>query len=276
MSRERGDGIVRNEAWRQRLLEEREAYAHQVALIDESGPGKLHEGGQMLEELTIRNHPGDIGSEMFEREKEMGLRSGFMRHIAEIDDALARMAEGTYGICEDCGAAIATARLEAMPSATTCIACQEKREALADQFHRPIEEQVLNPPFGRTFRANTGDPGYDGEDAWQEVAQHSTSDSPSDVPGAVSYRDLVNSDEHVYGIVDPMDGIVGADGDPLDGVAIPADLHVFSVFDVTEEESPPLTEEARSEDQWRTDHLRRAPGATHGGGIGGPLAPRGE
>jgi YteA family regulatory protein len=258
---------------RQRLLAEREAYAHQVDLIDMSGPGHLSEGDQIPDELPISNHPGDLGSEMFEREKEMGLRSGFLRHIHEVDDALARMDAGTYGVCEVCGQPIPTARLEAMPSATTCVQCQERRESLNDPFHRPIEEQVLNPPFGRTFRSGSDDPGYDGEDAWQEVAQHGTSETPSDVPGAVSYRDLYNSDENVYGIVDPLDGIAGEDGEALPGVAVPPEAHVFAVIDpLAQNGGIPLPDLAReawpdgdgyaarrslAEDIFRTDHRKR-------------------
>lgn len=200
---------------RQQLLDERESYQHQIEVIDETGLGKLSQGDQLQEDGTIDNHPADLGTEMFEREKDMGLRSNATRRLREIDIALERMAAGSYGTCEDCGTTISPERLEVFPSATTCINCQMKREAVPDRFHRPIEEQVLNPPFGRTWRDGTGDPGYDGEDAWQEVAQYGTSESPSDVPGAVKFTDMYNSDEDVYTIVDHMDALVDENGEPL-------------------------------------------------------------
>jgi YteA family regulatory protein len=260
---------------RQRLLEERAEYEEQIKMIDEThGRFPGHDGSlQIIDESVISNHPGDLGSETFEREKDLGLRSGFERHISEIEGALARMQEGSYGVCEVCGKPIPRARLEAMPSATACIACQERIESLNDPFHRPIEEQVLNPPFGRTFRSGTDDPGYDGEDAWQEVAQHGTSESPSDVPGAVSYRDLYNSDENVYGVADPLDAIAGEDGEVLPGVAVTPETHVFSITDpLAQEGGIPLPDLAReawpdgdgyaarrslAEDIFRTDHLKR-------------------
>lgn len=260
---------------RQQLLEERVEYAHQIKMIDETfGRGDGHDGPmQTIDDSVISNHPGDLGSETFEREKDLGLRSGFERHISEIDAALARMDEGNYGVCAECGQPIPEARLQAMPSATACIHCQERRESLNDPFHRPIEEQVLNPPFGRTFRGGSNDPGYDGEDCWQEVAQHSTSESPSDVPGAVSYRDLYNSDENVYGVADPLDAIAGEDGEALDGVAVPPEVHVFSITDpLAQNGGIPLPDLAReawpdgdgyaarrslAEDVFRTDHLKR-------------------
>jgi len=202
------------EALRQALLEEREAYQRQIETIDETGLG-MSQGDQLQEDSTVDNHPADLGTETFERSKDLGLRSNALRRLREIDIALERMASGTYGMCEECGQPIAPERLEAFPSATTCIECQQRREALPDRFQRPIEEQVTSPPFGRTFRDSSGDPGYDGEDAWQEVAQYGTSETPQDVPGAVSYQDMYNSDEDVYGIVDPMDALVDENGEPL-------------------------------------------------------------
>lgn len=201
--------------FRQKLLEERQRYQDQIDMIRETGLGDLSHGDQLQEDSTVDNHPADLGTEMFEREKDLGLRSNALRRMRDIDVALERMAAGTYGVCEECGGPIGMERLEVMPSATTCIQCQQGRESLVDRFHRPIEEQVLNPPWGRTNKDGSGDPGYDGEDAWQEVASYGTSETPSDVPGAVKYTDLYNSDEEVYTIVDPMDALVDEDGEPL-------------------------------------------------------------
>ena len=51
-----------------------------------------------------------------------------VRELAEVEAALARIADGTYGTCIDCGAEIPAARLAVNPSARRCIACQEKFE----------------------------------------------------------------------------------------------------------------------------------------------------
>ena len=204
------------EHYRQLLLEERQQYQDQMETFRETGLGDLSHGDQLQEDSTVDNHPADLGTEMFEREKDIGLRSNAVRRLRDIDTALERMESGLYGVCMECGQAIAPARLEAFPSALTCIHCQEQKEAFPDRFHRPIEEQVLNPPFGRTWRDGTGDPGYDGEDAWQEVAQYGTSETTSDEPNAVKYQtELYQSDEDVYTIVDPMDALVDEDGEPL-------------------------------------------------------------
>ena len=58
------------------------------------------------------------------------------RHeLAMIDAALARIDEGKYGICTDCGATIAPARLKALPFATLCITCAREHEEDARQAH---------------------------------------------------------------------------------------------------------------------------------------------
>jgi DnaK suppressor protein len=48
--------------------------------------------------------------------------------LRRIDTALARLSEGSYGLCEDCGQRIPEARLEAEPTALRCIRCQEVYE----------------------------------------------------------------------------------------------------------------------------------------------------
>lgn len=200
--------------FRQKLLDERAFYQERINMIEETGLG-TSQGDQLQEDSTVDNHPADLGTEMFEREKDLGLLSNNLRRLREIDIAMERLQSGSYGICEECGQPIGEARLEVFPSASTCITCQQKREALPDRFHRPIEEQVLNPPFGRSSRGGSGEAGFDGEDAWQAVAQYGTSETPQDVPGARTYGDMYNADDDLYAVVDPMDGLVDEDGEPL-------------------------------------------------------------
>jgi len=61
----------------------------------------------------------------------VSLRVGRMLHreLKRIDAALARLAAGAYGICADCGNSIAARRLEAIPWAERCIACEERAQA---------------------------------------------------------------------------------------------------------------------------------------------------
>lgn len=65
------------------------------------------------------------------RDLELAMDAHDTHEIATVDAALKRIADGTYGACVDCGAAIAEARLLAAPEASRCITCQEKLEKQA-------------------------------------------------------------------------------------------------------------------------------------------------
>jgi RNA polymerase-binding transcription factor DksA len=73
-------------------------------------------------------HPADIGTEVFEHEKNQSLLEQIEYELAEIDQAFERLDAGGYGICEDCGKKIPAARLEAMPAARFCVDDQAKME----------------------------------------------------------------------------------------------------------------------------------------------------
>lgn len=201
--------------FRRRLLEAKQQYAGEVERLNAWGLGQSM--SEAYEEMSLYdNHPADAGTEMFEREKDLGLRSNAQRMLMEIDHALARMDRGQYGICEWCGRAIPEERLEAFPMTTLCVECKARREAPPDPFRRPIEEKVLFPPFGRPRRAGEEYAGYDGEDAWQDVAVYGTSETPQDVPGATDYDDLYRSREHP-GATQPVERMVDEDFEPLRG-----------------------------------------------------------
>ena len=62
----------------------------------------------------------------FERSQVGALVDQARAHLAEVDAALERVEDGTYGVCESCGQPIAPARLEARPVARTCITCASR------------------------------------------------------------------------------------------------------------------------------------------------------
>jgi DnaK suppressor protein len=59
------------------------------------------------------------------------------RELQAIEAALGRIAEGSYGICADCGEGIGRARLKANPTANRCLPCQEENERPGGQAHPP-------------------------------------------------------------------------------------------------------------------------------------------
>jgi DnaK suppressor protein len=70
----------------------------------------------------------DAGSKNFEREHEMSIAANAREMLLQSERALARIAAGTYGVCESCGDPIGKARLQVFPRATLCMSCKQKQE----------------------------------------------------------------------------------------------------------------------------------------------------
>ncbi|MDD4953790.1 MAG: TraR/DksA family transcriptional regulator, partial [Candidatus Omnitrophica bacterium] len=73
-------------------------------------------------------HMADVATDNYDREFSLGIASNERKMIYELDDALKKIDEGAFGICEDCKSPIAKNRLKAVPYARLCLKCQEKRE----------------------------------------------------------------------------------------------------------------------------------------------------
>jgi DnaK suppressor protein len=70
----------------------------------------------------------DAGAKTYQREHELALTHNARELLAQNGRALARMADGSYGVCESCGNAIGKARLQAFPRATLCVQCKQREE----------------------------------------------------------------------------------------------------------------------------------------------------
>jgi DnaK suppressor protein len=90
---------------------------------------EIHQQGILGEEHAgYGNHMADDATEVFEQTKSLALRRNLERMLGQVEDALRRSKEGTYGLCEQCGARIDPARLRVLPYATLCLGCQQHRE----------------------------------------------------------------------------------------------------------------------------------------------------
>ena len=161
------------------------------------------------------NHPADLGSETFEREKDLALWNNTNEVYQRITEALDQIREGTYGLCELCGQEIREERLEAIPYTTLCYSCAQETEDKYINRERPVEEEVLTPPFGRTFLDDSDYVATDGEDIWQAVARYGTSESPSDVGGSESYEDTFYDADEDQGIVERVESIIDVRDDEI-------------------------------------------------------------
>jgi RNA polymerase-binding transcription factor DksA len=74
-------------------------------------------------------HLADLGTDTFEHEITVGLLENSANILEQIREALERMNEGTYGICQECGKPIATKRLRALPYTPHCVRCAREVQA---------------------------------------------------------------------------------------------------------------------------------------------------
>jgi DnaK suppressor protein len=113
------------ERFRRRLLQVREEIFGQMKQRD----GSAQEIGQ--------NGIQDIGDEsatISNRDLLLSLSQNERERLLEVDEALDRIEDGTFGICEECGEAISLKRLEVMPNARYCVKCQEELEKASKEI----------------------------------------------------------------------------------------------------------------------------------------------
>ncbi|MBB3111144.1 YteA family regulatory protein [Paenibacillus phyllosphaerae] len=106
------------------------------------------------------NHPADLGTETFERGRDMAIDTHLASQREEIQSALQRIKDGEYGICEVCGETIPYERLQALPATTRCI--DHASDTIAED--RPVEEEVMT--------IQSAPARFDDADAWKSVSSY--------------------------------------------------------------------------------------------------------
>lgn len=82
----------------------------------------------IVELSLVDQHPADIATDTFEKEKDLSILEHVDAQLADVDRALGRLEQGTYGTCEACGRRIDDDRLRARPAARFCIDDQQMAE----------------------------------------------------------------------------------------------------------------------------------------------------
>ena len=118
--------VIDTDRFREALLDERRRVEAAMQNLQDETRGTLYDDAG--EETAFDNHLADTATETYDRELEYGLEEGAERLLGEIDAALKRIEDGTYGSCTNCGGQIPEERLEALPWATLCIECQRDQE----------------------------------------------------------------------------------------------------------------------------------------------------
>jgi len=132
---QRGRPAIDFNAARAALLTERTRLLAEVYALDADelalSMAQRLEGG-------IAGDSADIASDLVEQQVYEALEQTVRQRLADIDTALGRLRSGTYGRCEECGGAIDPARLQAVPWARRCLACQRRAE------HRAAATEVIS------------------------------------------------------------------------------------------------------------------------------------
>ncbi|MER2105942.1 MAG: TraR/DksA C4-type zinc finger protein [Solibacillus sp.] len=161
---------------------------------------------------TVDNHPADLATELYDREKDLALKVHNEDLLAQVNAALEKIGAGTYGVCAKCEEAIPYDRLRAIPYTAFCMKDTEAKNVPTD---RPVEEDVLLPPVDNSFRnREAGDDLPDDEDTFQMVAQYGNSDTPADFEGDYAdYNELYEE----KGEDSPLDELHVSEHDALGG-----------------------------------------------------------
>ena len=109
-----------------RLIQERAELEAQLKELEESSfsDNQSESSGDMTGDEEF----ADAGSATFERELDLSLVNNVVDLVERIDKALAKIDEGTYGLCDRCGRPIEKARIRALPYANLCLADKQAEE----------------------------------------------------------------------------------------------------------------------------------------------------
>ena len=101
------------------------------ARIEQIENEEVHAENQYDPEFSgYGNHMAETGTEIYEQERNLSVEQSLRQQLADVEHALSKYAEGTYGICDNCGKEIMPERLQALPQAALCINCKSQQETI--------------------------------------------------------------------------------------------------------------------------------------------------
>ncbi len=113
-------------AFKKILLREKETLEKQYRDLEQGN--LLSTQSDFSGEMPFEEEYAASGTSTFERERDLSLSENVKDLLQKVNQALERIENGTYGICEMCGLPIPEERLEALPYANLCITCKQKEE----------------------------------------------------------------------------------------------------------------------------------------------------
>ncbi len=113
-------------ALRQRLEDEKARLSTEVADLNQAVSD--YTASVYLEDRSYGNHMADDATDTYEQERQLALQRNLETVLHDVNTALQRMEDGTYGTCVVCGKEIPLERLEARPYATRCVEDQARED----------------------------------------------------------------------------------------------------------------------------------------------------
>ncbi len=214
----------------------------------------LSERDSVSELSAYDNHPADLATELFEREKDIALHIHEEEQVNRIEDALQAIEEGTYGKCKECGREIPFERLEALPEALYCTEHAEAADRRSDE-RRPSEESLIKDPRKDSMQRNYDSRIEDYRDSFADAARYGTSETPSDMVNSKGRYDDMYPEEDLSGdSPNDLDDFVGNGPDGERTIYQNEDLREYEEeLDEEGVESPLGDIPYRKEDSYLTD-----------------------
>lgn len=153
------------------------------------------------------NHPADLGSELYSVEMNMALKVHEQSKLNDINNALKKFENGSYGICEKCKQEIPYERLVALPSAKYCINCEKEKEASEINTPDMQYDEVYDAPFGRKYLNKREDDEFEGIDQLNDLMKMGSADTHQDMGGYEDYEEFYTNEIDNQGIVEEVDKI---------------------------------------------------------------------
>jgi DnaK suppressor protein len=127
----------RKESLRTMLLERRTVLTREIDDLLQR-----HRTDQLIQREQSVSDSGDKSLQDSTGEQQISILEVRNRMRNQLDEALRRLNEGTYGVCEDCGRQVSPERLKAVPFARRCVECQQKAETIERIEKEPDREEI--------------------------------------------------------------------------------------------------------------------------------------
>jgi len=155
--------------FKEKLLKERKDVNDLMEQLKRNGV--INSNSEIASEISFYdNHPSDLATELFDKEKGFAIKKNEMSIMKDIDAAIINIQNKSYGKCKRCGDVISEERLNFIPYTEYCVNCKEKI-SLENQAkgQTSIEGNVLDKPFSYGYNDSRDELEFDAEDSYQRV-----------------------------------------------------------------------------------------------------------